>query len=170
MHQGTGTGLAENRQVALVLLVVCAAIVVMRAGHDCGGAVFQGDVLWVVEDHHPAIAVIAHLVIAPVAVLVPATALAAGAIDVAVAVGVHDVILPDHRSEGTAHDRVVKNLLQRRDAGQNVVAGIALLGKDLFGALIDVLVEGSGQRGFEREIALGYKLLHLLVAEEVLRV
>ena len=62
---------------------------------------------------------------------------------------------------------IVKDLLQRRDAGQDVVAGIcALLGKNLFGALIDVLVEGSGQRGFEREMALGYELLHLLVAEE----
>ena len=154
----------------LVLLVFCAAVVIVRAGHDGSGAVFQGDVLWVVEDHHPAIAVIAHLVIAPIAVLVPASPLATGAIDVAVAVGVHDVILPDHRSEGTAHDRIVKDLLQRRDAGQNVVAGIAFLGKNLFGALVDVLVEGGGQRGFEREIALGYKLLHLLVAEEVLRV
>jgi len=87
-----------------------------------------------------------------------------------VAVGVHDVIRPDHRSEGTTHDRVVKNLLQRRDTGQNVVAGIALLSKDLFGALVDVLVEDGGQRGFERETALGYELLQLIVAEEVLRV
>ena len=142
----------------------------MRTRHDRGGAVFQGDVLWVVKNHHPAIAVIAHLAIAPIAILVPAAALAASRIDVAVAVGVHDVSRPHHRSEGTAHDRIVKDLLQRRDARQNIVAGIAFLGKNLFGALVDVLVEGGGQRGFEREIALGYKLLHLLVAEEKLRV
>ena len=142
----------------------------MRTGHDCGGAVFHGDVLGVVEDHHPAIAVVAHLVVAPIAVLVPAAALAAGRIDVAVAVGMHDVIRPDHRREGPSYDGIVKDLLQRRDAGQDVVAGIALLGKDLFGALVDGLVEGGGQRGFERETALGNELLHLLVAEEVLRV
>ena len=84
------------------------------------------------------------VVVEDVAVLVPALALPAGWIEVAVAVGIQDITRPQEAGKRAAHGRMVENLLNPGNSGQNIVSDIALFFEYGFNLPEDAFVERSG--------------------------
>ena len=168
MHQSRGAGRAQNRHVNFGSLVFNARIVVLGPGHNRGRTIFQGDVLRVIKYHGPARAVVAHLVIAPVAVLVPAAAAAVGRIDVGMPVRMHDKAGPQHALQPPYEGRIGKDLIQLRNPGQDIISRIALLFKGFFGLLINSLVQAGRQVGFKDDKTPGDVLPHLCIAKQIL--
>ena len=71
-------------------------------------------------------------------------AVAAGGVEVAVAVGVVIVAGAEDALEGAVDSGVVEDPLDRGYAGQDIVAGVALVGEYFFDMLVDVGVKFGG--------------------------
>ena len=108
----------------------------------------------------------AHVLVILVAVLVHV--LAAGALDVlvAVAVWVDEIIRPEQASQGTVDGRVLQDLAEVGDSGQDVVAGVAGGDVEVFDLAADTPVERVFMVGVDREIAVDEVGLYLGVGEE----
>ena len=87
----------------------------------------------------------AHLAETPITVFVPTAAVTANVVDMRVTVRVHDIIGPEHTSQGTDDHRVIKHLFYLGYERQQVIARIAVLRENFVGVLIDPLVYFGGQ-------------------------
>ena len=119
------------------------------------------------KNHGPARAVTAHLVEAPVAVLVPSATFVGSAVDMGMPVRVHDVFGTQHAAERTYDRWIVKDRAQLGHARQHVVARIAFLFKNFFRALVDALMHLGRQLCIEFDKAVYDELFHLLIAEQI---
>ena len=143
-------------------------VVPLPSRHHAGGTHIQGDVLRVVKGHHPTAAVIADILVEDVVVLVPSLAVAAGGIEVAVAVRVHQIARAQNTGQGTVHSRVCKNLGDGGDARRDIVAGVAFGFQHRVDLAAYFGVKIARKIRLHLNIALGDELLHLGVGERVL--
>jgi hypothetical protein len=138
----------------------------VHPGQDSSWAHVFGGILWIVERKKPVEARVSDIVIEYIAVLVPMLSVAPGWIEVAVTVWVHDVAFAQKAGQGTAHRRVVKNLLNLGDTWQNIIADIAFMFKHRFELLVGLFVESGGVIGSNGDITIDDELLHLGIIKE----
>ena len=84
---------------------------------------------------------VAHVLVEYVVVFVPVLSLAAGAVYMAVAMGMHAVVGAQQTRERTAHGSAFKNLSDLRHPRKNIITGIALPFEDLIQLRADLLVK-----------------------------
>ena len=102
------------------------------AGKIAVGPMSKLTVLRIVEGHGPAGAVVADVLVVFVAVLVHALTLGSAGVVVAVAVRVDEVGGAEEALKSTVKSGVAEDLVQVRDFGEDVVAGITFGGKESF--------------------------------------
>ena len=77
-----------------------------------------------------------------------------------------EVIGPEQALQGTVDGRVLQDLAEVGDSGQDVVAGVAGGDVDVFNLAVDLLVERGVMVSVDREIAVDEVGLNLGVGEE----
>ena len=74
---------------------------------------------------------------------------------VAVAVRVDEVGGAEEALKGTVNSGVAEDLVQVRDLGEDVVAGVAFGGEEDFDLAVDILVKRGRMSGLYGDIAVG---------------
>ena len=84
---------------------------------------------------------------------------------VAVAVGMHEIVVAQHARQRAVHGRIVEDLPYGGNPGHQVVAGVAILLEKGFGLVPNVLMELTGMPGLDRDVPIADEVAHLLVGK-----
>jgi len=147
-------------------VVVAHGIEALAARQDRRRSHVGAHVLRVVERHHPAEPVMAHVLVAHVVVLVPVLPVRPRPQVVAVAVRMDGVIRSQQTCQRAAHRGRIEHLADLRYVRQNVVARIAAPGQHGVDPVADPAVKGSRKIRLDLKISVDDEASHRGVVKE----
>ena len=168
VDQGDGAGGAAEFDLLfgrLGRIGIRDVVVKLAVAGQAGRAHIGVDVLRIVEGHDPAEAVVADVVVKDEIVLVPGLPLRAGAVEVAVAMGVHRIAGAEQAVQRAVDGGACEDLAYFGDARQDIVAGIALGFECRVELGTDGAVEIGRLVGLDEGVAAGDEFAHGAVVE-----
>ena len=168
MDQRHGAGRAGQGQrcfVALGGVVIGDRLPILHAGQDAGGAHVLAGVLRVVEGQQPVETGLAHIVVEYITVFVPGLALGTGWVEMAVAVGVEQIVGAEQARQHAPHFGVREDAGDFGYARQDIVANITFFFEDVLDRVVDPLMYRLAEAGVDQHIAVGDKVLDCFVGK-----